>query len=93
MSKGGVPVGRVRALGLSALCKTFSRSLAVVALPGVLEELERRNYAETTKKGYIQAVEDLARYFKRPPDRLRPAGRLFPCLPDSEFPGSWRAPL
>lgn len=39
----------------------------------MLEELERRNYAETTKQGYIQAVEELARYFKRPPDRLRPA--------------------
>lgn len=38
----------------------------------MLEELERRNYAETTKECYIHAVEEFARYFKRPPDRLRP---------------------
>lgn len=38
----------------------------------MLEELERRNYAETTKDCYIQAVEEFARYFNRPPDRLRP---------------------
>jgi integrase/recombinase XerD len=38
----------------------------------MLEELERRNYAETTKDCYIHAVEEFARYFNRPPDRLRP---------------------
>jgi integrase/recombinase XerD len=38
----------------------------------MLEELERRNFAETTKQCYIQAVEELARYFKRPPDQLGP---------------------
>jgi integrase/recombinase XerD len=36
----------------------------------MLEELERRNYAETTKECYIQAVEEFAQYFKRPPDQL-----------------------
>jgi len=36
----------------------------------MLEELERRNYAETTIRLYIQTVEDFARYFKRPPDQL-----------------------
>ena len=38
----------------------------------MLEELERRNYAETTKDCYIRAVEEFARYFNRAPDRLRP---------------------
>ena len=34
----------------------------------MLEELERRNYAQTTTGLYIQTIEDFARYFKRPPD-------------------------
>ena len=38
----------------------------------MLEELERRNYSETTKECYIHAVEDFARYFNRAPDRLGP---------------------
>ena len=32
----------------------------------MLEELERRNYAQTTTCVYLQTVEDFARYFKRP---------------------------
>ena len=38
----------------------------------MLEELERRNYAQTTIEGYIHAVEDFACYFHRSPDRLGP---------------------
>ncbi len=38
----------------------------------MLEELERRNYAQTTIQGYIHAVEDFACYFHRSPDRLGP---------------------
>ena len=38
----------------------------------MLEELERRNYCARTARGYIRAVADFARYFHRPPDRLRP---------------------
>jgi len=38
----------------------------------MLEELERRNYAQTTTHSYIQTIEDFARYFKCPPDRLGP---------------------
>jgi integrase/recombinase XerD len=38
----------------------------------MLEELERRNYAETTKECYIQAVKEFARYFNRAPDQLGP---------------------
>jgi len=38
----------------------------------MLEELERRNYSPRTTECYIPAVEDFARYFHRPPDRLGP---------------------
>ena len=38
----------------------------------MLEELERRNYAQTTIHAYIQTIEDFARYFHRPPDQLGP---------------------
>ena len=38
----------------------------------MLEELERGNYAETTIDCYIQAIEDFARHFRRPPDQLTP---------------------
>ena len=38
----------------------------------MLEELERRNYAQTTTHLYIQTIEDFARYFQRPPDQLGP---------------------
>lgn len=36
----------------------------------MLEELQRRNYAKTTVDSYIHAVEQFAKHFKRPPDRL-----------------------
>jgi integrase/recombinase XerD len=39
----------------------------------MLEELERRNYSESTKRAYVQTIADLAGYFKQPPDRLEPA--------------------
>src|SRR5229473_3185651 len=38
----------------------------------MLEELERRNYAQTTINCYLQTVEDFARYFRGPPDQLAP---------------------
>ena len=38
----------------------------------MLEELERRNYAQTTTRLYLQTIEDFARYFHRPPDQLGP---------------------
>src|SRR5512136_3140323 len=36
----------------------------------MVEELVRRNYSESTRECYIQAVEELAVYFKCPPDKL-----------------------
>ena len=38
----------------------------------MLDELECRNYSASTIRAYVRTVEDLARYFKRPPDRLGP---------------------
>jgi site-specific recombinase XerD len=38
----------------------------------MLEELRRRNYAESTIRVYIRTVEDFSRYFRRPPDQLGP---------------------
>jgi integrase/recombinase XerD len=38
----------------------------------MLDELQRRNYAQSTVRAYIHAVEDFARYFHRSPDRLGP---------------------
>jgi integrase/recombinase XerD len=39
----------------------------------MLEELERRNYSQSTVSAYIRTIRDLARYFKRSPDQLGPA--------------------
>ena len=38
----------------------------------MLEELQRRNYAQSTVDTYVSALEDFARYFNRPPDQLGP---------------------
>jgi integrase/recombinase XerD len=38
----------------------------------MLEELQRRNYSENTTRPYIRTVEDFARRFNLPPDRLGP---------------------
>jgi integrase/recombinase XerD len=38
----------------------------------MLEELQRRNYAQTTIDCYLRSVEDFSRYFRCSPDRLGP---------------------
>jgi integrase/recombinase XerD len=38
----------------------------------MLEELQRRNYSQTTVKGYLKIVEAFANYFHRSPDQLGP---------------------
>jgi integrase/recombinase XerD len=38
----------------------------------MLEELERRNYSQSTVRTYVRTIEDFARYFKCPPDQLGP---------------------
>jgi site-specific recombinase XerD len=38
----------------------------------MLEELQRRNFASETIRGYIRSVRDFAVYFHKPPDQLGP---------------------
>ncbi len=38
----------------------------------MLEELQRRNYSNSTVRSYIYAIEDFAKYFHRSPERLGP---------------------
>jgi hypothetical protein len=38
----------------------------------MLQELQRRNYSQTTVTGYLRTLEDFARHFHRPPDQLGP---------------------
>jgi site-specific recombinase XerD len=38
----------------------------------MLEELERRNYAQSTIRAYVSTIEDLSLYFHRPPNQLSP---------------------
>ena len=39
----------------------------------MLEELQRRNYSQTTTRSYLQIVRDFAKFFNRAPDQLGPA--------------------
>jgi site-specific recombinase XerD len=38
----------------------------------MLDELQRRNYSQSTARTYIYTVEDFAKYFHRSPERLGP---------------------
>ena len=38
----------------------------------MLEELQRRNFAESTTEAYIRAVKEFSQYFNSSPDRLGP---------------------
>jgi integrase/recombinase XerD len=38
----------------------------------MLEEPQRRNYAQSTVKGYLRIVQDFAQHFHQPPDKLGP---------------------
>ena len=38
----------------------------------MLEELQRRNYSQTTVNGYLKIVAAFAEYFHRSPDQLGP---------------------
>ena len=38
----------------------------------MLEEIQRRNFTDSTKRAYLRIIEDFARYFHRPPDQLGP---------------------
>jgi integrase/recombinase XerD len=36
----------------------------------MLDEIQRRNYSESTTRAYVRIIEDVARYFHRSPDQL-----------------------
>ena len=38
----------------------------------MLDELQRRNYAQSTAEAYIHALKEFASYYHRPPDQLGP---------------------
>ena len=38
----------------------------------MLDELQRRNYAQSTTKAYLRIVSEFAQHFHRPPDQLGP---------------------
>jgi len=38
----------------------------------MIEELQRRNFAESTIRSYVHGVEHFSKYFGRRPDRLGP---------------------
>src|ERR1700676_586999 len=46
----------------------------------MIEELRRRNFAESTIRAYVHSVEHFSRYFHRRPDQLGPAPRFTPFL-------------
>ena len=61
----------------------------------MLEELRRRNYAESTIHAYLHTVEHLSRYFHRRPDQLGPEhirqyqAALFNCGSSSHLENRW----
>ncbi len=38
----------------------------------MLDELQRRNYAQTTADAYVHALKEFAAYYNKPPDKLGP---------------------
>ena len=38
----------------------------------MLEELQRRNYAQSTVKAYVRIIQEFANHFHQPPDKLGP---------------------
>jgi site-specific recombinase XerD len=38
----------------------------------LLDEIQRRNYAQSTAEAYVRALRDFAKFYKLPPDRLGP---------------------
>ena len=54
----------------------------------MLEELRRRNYAESTIRAYLHTVEHFSRYFHRSPDQL--SQNIFASIKLRYSPvGSW----
>ncbi len=47
----------------------------------MLDELQRRNYSQSTVRSYIHVIEDFSKHFHRSPDRLGP--RPYPAVSSS----------
>src|SRR6266852_4683677 len=62
---GGVGLRREISLGHKEVPVTQLRKM-------MLDELQRRNYAQSTVDAYISALREFAKYFNRPPDQLGP---------------------
>jgi integrase/recombinase XerD len=59
----------------------------------MLEELRRRNFADTTIRSYLHGVEHFSRYFRCRPDQLGPEDiRTYRIrsLNIAKFPGGWQ---
>ena len=54
----------------------------------MLEELQRRNYADSTARYYLRAVEEFARHFGKSPDKLG-LEHLRTIRPICSSSGSW----
>ena len=54
----------------------------------MLEELQRRNYAQSTVDTYISAMREFGLYFNRPPDQLGPEQIRQPAVSAPSDPGS-----
>jgi hypothetical protein len=50
----------------------------------MIEELQRRNFAESTIRSYVHGVEHFSQYFRRRPDRL--VRRIFASIKPCCFP-------
>ncbi|MBI2819614.1 MAG: phage integrase N-terminal SAM-like domain-containing protein [Acidobacteria bacterium] len=44
----------------------------------MLDELQRRNYAQSTEKAYVRIIREFANHFQKPPNKLSPAIFLAP---------------
>ena len=60
----------------------------------MLEELQRRDYSQTTVKNYLGTVEDFAKHFRRSPDQLGPEqipATRCTCCRRGSWSAGWRA--
>jgi hypothetical protein len=47
----------------------------------MLEELQRRNYSQSTTRAYVRVIRELAKHFHQPPDRLGPDPNIHARVP------------
>jgi integrase/recombinase XerD len=58
---------------MGVLCGSQKKEVPVTHLRNMmLEELQRRNYSQSTTRAYVRVIRELAKHFHQPPDRLGP---------------------